>query len=461
MNRKLALSATGPFLLASAALLAFGDLNPPAGPVGATGKPLTELEPRIAISATNTPGDATNIYRITQSGSYYLTSNVFGASGKNCITVTVSGVTIDLNGFGLYGGGAATSGIVASPAAVGLKVTNGTISAWGNGGIDADSTPNCEITDIYSDSNHVASIAVGGRSAVRRCKIENANATAVLLRELSTVEDTTITGSLGGISSTGLSGCTVERVSFFFVQSQLALGPQSTVRQCSSLFGGGNFTVGERSLVERCSLLDTGGFVLGDGSRIADCTVNRAAGIGFRLGQDCVATGCIATLSTGDGFQIDNRNVLVDCSSNFNIGDGFQALDGNSFEGCRAESNQGDGFRVRFGNQIRSCAARANSLDGFETSAGGHIVGCESDSNGFGAGNTGANILATGNGCRIEGNSLIGGDFGIQATATGSVFFQNSSTSCPNHYGGIIAGNQVGPIGSAATATSPFANLQY
>src|SRR5262245_48602298 len=80
-----------------------GDLGPPAGPVAPTMKPLTEVEPRIAINATNTPGDADSLYRITQPGSYYLTGNVQGVASKSALEIDASGVTVDLMGFTLEG----------------------------------------------------------------------------------------------------------------------------------------------------------------------------------------------------------------------------------------------------------------------------------------------------------------------------------------------------------------------
>src|SRR5437870_4522683 len=74
-----------------------GDLNPPPGPVTPTMKTLTEVEPRTAISAVNTPGDGDSLFKITQAGSYYLIGNAQGAAGKTGIEVTASHVTIDLN----------------------------------------------------------------------------------------------------------------------------------------------------------------------------------------------------------------------------------------------------------------------------------------------------------------------------------------------------------------------------
>src|SRR5262245_49761975 len=83
-------------ILALADLGLAGDLIPPPGAVSPTMKTLTEVEPRIPINATNTPGDANSLYRITQPGSYHLTGNITGAVGKHGIEIASGGVTIDL-----------------------------------------------------------------------------------------------------------------------------------------------------------------------------------------------------------------------------------------------------------------------------------------------------------------------------------------------------------------------------
>ena len=80
-----------------------GDLDPPAGPITPTMKPLVEIEPRTAINATNTPGDADSIFKITQPGSYYLTGNITGVAAKNGIEIAADAVVLDLMGFQLNG----------------------------------------------------------------------------------------------------------------------------------------------------------------------------------------------------------------------------------------------------------------------------------------------------------------------------------------------------------------------
>src|SRR5262249_9961969 len=65
-----------------------GPPDPPVGPIASTGKTLAQVEPRTPISAATTPGNGGTIYRITQPGSYYLTDNVTGVSGKVGITIS-------------------------------------------------------------------------------------------------------------------------------------------------------------------------------------------------------------------------------------------------------------------------------------------------------------------------------------------------------------------------------------
>src|SRR5678815_4185257 len=83
-------------------VLSQGLLTPPGTPAP-TMKTLDQVEPRVAINATNTPGDTDSLFKITQPGSYYLTGNITGVAGKHGIAIAASGVTVDLNGFDVAG----------------------------------------------------------------------------------------------------------------------------------------------------------------------------------------------------------------------------------------------------------------------------------------------------------------------------------------------------------------------
>src|SRR5262245_42158782 len=129
-------------LVATAGLLVAGPLAPPAGPVTSTFKTLTETEPRIAINATNTPGSGSAMFLISQPGSYYLTGNITGAASKTAISVITSNVTIDLGGFAMTGVAGSLVGIEAQGES-NLTVTNGTLSSWGAGAIEAGGATGC------------------------------------------------------------------------------------------------------------------------------------------------------------------------------------------------------------------------------------------------------------------------------------------------------------------------------
>ncbi|MCC6678215.1 MAG: right-handed parallel beta-helix repeat-containing protein [Phycisphaerales bacterium] len=460
MSFRLALAMTVSVALTAGVFIAVaGPLNPPSGPVASSYKTLGEIEPRTAISAVSTPGDAGSVFRIRQSGTYYLTADVYGVSGKSGIIIAASNVTLDLNGFGLYGATGADRGVGLSGSQGGLVISNGSVRGWPGGGVAVGSAYDSKVAEIYATANGGTSVGVGANSEVRDCRISIATANAVSVGVGSHVIDCLVEGGDTGVVLTG-RGCTVERCKFISLSGSVISGQaQSTVRFCAAQSAGGGITVLARSVVEGCTLVQTGtGVTAGDGSRVIDCTVDLVA-TGFSAGSDCILTGCIATRASGDGFAVNSRCVLTGCVATLCSGDGFQGVDGNDFSGCRAEDNDGDGFRVQFGSTIRRCAARLNMLDGIESAAGGHLLENESDSNGNGG--TGANIRLTGYGCRVEGNTLIGGDFGIQATAGGNLIVRNSSAACPNHYGSIAAGNDVGPVGSAATSASPWANVQY
>ncbi len=76
-------------------LMAQGPLTPPAGPAP-TMKTLTQVEPRTDIATV--PGDANTTHLITESGSYYLSSNI-SSEAETVIKIQASAVTLDLNGF--------------------------------------------------------------------------------------------------------------------------------------------------------------------------------------------------------------------------------------------------------------------------------------------------------------------------------------------------------------------------
>jgi hypothetical protein len=111
-----------------------GSLTPPGAPT-TTMKTLAQVEPRTPISSAP--------FTITNSGSYYLTTNLTVSSGDG-ITIAATGVTLDLNGFTI-------ASTVASAFGYGILLngTSGNITIF-NGHIRSGVTTNG--SGVYSGS---------------------------------------------------------------------------------------------------------------------------------------------------------------------------------------------------------------------------------------------------------------------------------------------------------------------
>jgi hypothetical protein len=116
-----------------------GSLTPPGAPAP-TMKSLDQIEPRTPVDAVHTPGVSLFMFYINQPGSYYLTTNIVGVSGKDGIGIAGNNVTLDLNGFTLLGGSGTEEGIYIYNTCTNITVRNGNVSGWSTGfgrGIDS------------------------------------------------------------------------------------------------------------------------------------------------------------------------------------------------------------------------------------------------------------------------------------------------------------------------------------
>lgn len=198
-------------------LHAQGDLTPPAGAPAPSMKTLAEIannldtavsaigslqasansiqaakDPRIPINFTNTPGTATSTYRITTKGSYYLTGNFTGTSGKAGIEIATNEVTIDLRGYTITGVSGSLDGI-ASSGRFNIVIENGTIKSFGGDGIDLRQVNvfsyESRIEGIIAADNGGSGIITNESAIVRRCNASGNGASGFSLWEYSMIEN--------------------------------------------------------------------------------------------------------------------------------------------------------------------------------------------------------------------------------------------------------------------------------
>jgi parallel beta-helix repeat protein len=325
-------------LLGCTAAALAGDLNPPAGPIAPTMKPLSQIEPRIAVSATNTPGDANSLYRITQPGSYYLTGSITGVPGKNGIAVLVSDVSLDLMGFEVIGVAGSLNGVgVPNPqppgTIVNLSIRNGIVRGWGGTGANADTHA---IVDGIRASNNGGPGIAASYSVIRNC-VAQSNSTGIAAGIGSAVTDCTASqNTTHGINA--ISGTVIQNCSASFNQ-----------------FAGISTSI-------NCS--------------INTCTVQGNTTYGIQTGLASKITGCAANANGVHGIVVPGDCVIAD---NMCHGNGTGATPGSgvfaSGGGNRIESNtvnnNDQGIEVpTAGNLVIRNAARNNSLASYSVSAG-------------------------------------------------------------------------------------------
>lgn len=279
--RLLAFSCSGVLLITIGAFVVnAGPLDPPAGPVTPSYKTLTDVEPRIEVGASTTPGDGANVFIINKSGSYYLGGNISVPSGKNGITITASDVALDLNGFTITGAAGSLRGVTISGQRA--HVHHGSIVSMGLDGL-SNSAGSAVIEHVSAAGCGDDGISVGSASQVRNC------------------------------SSTSSGG------------RGIAVGISSMVENCTVTAATGDGFEGSQTIFRHCTVNNSGvGISAGSACAVIDCNPQANKGDGIRVtggclvrGNNCVSNGtadpaAAGIRATGGDSRIEQNN----CSFN-------------------------------------------------------------------------------------------------------------------------------------------------
>ncbi|MEM0982713.1 MAG: right-handed parallel beta-helix repeat-containing protein [Planctomycetota bacterium] len=349
---------------------------------------------------------------ITEPGSYYLTGDIVANTGA-AIVVSASDVTIDLNRFALVGNGAAHGVMQNTTGFERVTVRNGTVTAFGGTGIQLPQTNRVRIENVYATFNGFEGIALGAQAVVINSSTHaNAN-------------DGMDVGS-GSV----VSGCTSNDNGLDGLDASTAVSVVNSVFRDNTSAG---IDVGAGASIEGCSTERNGvyGIDAGSNSTVRGCT-SRNDETGIRLSTSSIAEGCSVGFSTAYGIDGATSSVLR----------------GNTVLGC--------------------------DIAGIRVSSNAVVIGNALQLNAVGA-NTAIGLLVTSSDNRIEANSFIDNDIGLDVNGSGNLIIRNSATGNGTVNWDIVANNRVGPIvsapnspmimgntgGAGVGSTNPWANITY
>lgn len=395
-------------LLLPFAAFAQGPLAPPPGPPVPSMRTLDQIEARIPLTAATAPGTAGAVHVISTPGSYYLTGNVQGVSGKDGILIEASNVTLDLNGFTLTGAAGSLHGIALSRSNTdrsNLTIRNGTINGFGERGISNPGTAviNGFLAEDLTVSCSGAGIRVTNGSSVIRRVFVRSGAGGILCvnsTSLDHVSDSVVTGINGeGIFADVVENCQLSHFTLggFFAVNARKVSNTRVAQVTGTLMVGisadevtssvvTDFTASEATPVlaiqadhvadcQVANMTSGGGDVTGIDRKTANlglvrgCSVSglKTTGSGTATGiRSGTVEGCQLTKigfesATGTVLGIGATSMAVDCGlleighagvtstvTGIATGSNFTILDSGSIEGVDLRMIRGSGTVIGF-----------------------------------------------------------------------------------------------------------------
>lgn len=298
-------------------LHAQGSLNPPPGAPGATMKTLTEVEPRTAINAANTPGTSGGNgnfgaeYIISNPGSYYLTGNVTAAANHHGIWVQADNVTIDLNGFTISGVSSSGDGINLSGHSQ-ITVRNGIITGC-RLGLDNNSGTDCRYENLTVSACREIGIRSGNRCVIQNCTVRSNSGHGIWV-----------------ISDNIIRSCLV----------------------------WGNGIIGNMTGIEgwdRCV--------------VENCLANENYGSGIKVQENCRITGCTAQKNKSSGIVTGLTGDVTDCLCHENTVNGITVNEMTTVRRCHTNKNGNSGISLRDDGCASDNTCHANGYAGIQVNA--------------------------------------------------------------------------------------------
>ena len=269
-------------------------------------------------------------FSITNSGSYFLVTNLTGTGG---ITVMTNDVSIDLKGFSLVGANSTNSGIYTPFAASNLVVLNGSIHGWNGHGLYAENVKGCRAEHLVISDSAFSGFRLGDDSRVIECNAHDNGQNGISAGDKAFLENCEVRNN----RSDGIH-----------------VSASSKVAGCWSLENRGI------------------GIIIGKASTVRDCVVERNSESGIYVAQaDCVVTGnnCYSNnlrsfYSDAGIYVFDNHNRIEEnhVTGNGNAGISvFTNCTGNVIAKNSVSDNGPNNYFVPPGNELHIAETGTNS----------------------------------------------------------------------------------------------------
>jgi parallel beta-helix repeat protein len=439
------LAVTGTLLLTLTQGWSQGVLTPPGAPAP-TMKTLAQVEPRTPISSLP--------YTISSSGSYYLTTNLIGNGSVNGINIAASNVTLDLNGFVLQSAPNNSSYGIYLNGGANVTIRNGAITGWSDGLNATADTQGLTVEHIRASANgHGIYIASTG-FVVRNCICQ------------SNLYDGIYGAGNTGASPGGLiSGCTLIANKSAGLECYYG-----TVRDCQMISNSvaGMFTGFSQVTGCHIEVCGTNSSCYGINAQecdIRNCLIQNCVAQGINAGNSCRISDCTVFNCSFTGIQTSGACQINDCRVDNSGGIGINASSGSIVHNCQINGSGSYGIEA-YSCTVSGCSVENNTFSGIYVNAPGCLIlGNHLRSNNS-SGNTSFNagIYLDDANNRVEDNHITASGYAgivINSAYSGNVVVKNYvQGNGSNNYLGT-ANNDFGPIGSAATVTSPWANISH
>jgi parallel beta-helix repeat protein len=272
------------------------------------------------------------------------------------------------------------------------------------------------------------------------------------------------------MSGTGISAQTVGNC---YGSSYAGTGIYATTAaNCYSFGACGLQVTGGGSASGCATYFSSNGIVAGVSCILKNCVTYHCTGTGITAGQGCLVQGCTMQSSGANGVVADTGSTITECNVQASGNIGIMATN-SIVAGCTVLTNGFYGI-YNVSGTVSGCTVKGTLYSGIfaDGSGGGKITGNNCSGNNTSWSLYHAGIMLYGSNNRVEDNHVNGsGTAGIHVRdfalvppappATNNVMVKNTVAGDGANNFMYPINNDVGPIGTAATATSPFANISH